>query len=166
MKLTEHRWVHAIWCDDIRQEVGNKPSFMGVYTSSLVVPSLPTVLPRLAVCVNVWTPKTQPFKTLNVRICSNEDEKPLAAIEVVSDALAGALSQGQTLERSGGEKVASEPSALGFSFILLLGQLPLKEATQWLKVWVDTESEVLESFKLLIDTPASVEMLNAGPVEA
>jgi len=53
------------------------------------------------------------------------------------------------------------PSALGLSFILLLGQLPLKETTRWLKVWVDTESEVLESFKLRIDTPATVEMLNA-----
>jgi hypothetical protein len=156
MKLTEHRWVHAIWWHDIRQEVGNKPSFMGVYTGSLVVPSLPAVLPRLAVWVNVWTPKAQRFKTLNVRICNNEDEKPLAAIEVDSEALAGATTQGQSLEPSEGKNAAGEPSALGMSFILLLGQLPLKETTRWLKVWVDTESEVLESFKLRIDTPATV----------
>lgn len=161
MKLTEHRWVHAIWCDDIRQEVGNKPSFMGVYTGSLVVPSLPTVLPRLAVWVNVWTPKAQPFKILKVRICNNEDEKPLAAIDVDSESLAGATNQGQSLERSEDKIVVGEPSALGLSFILLLGQLQLKETTRWLKVWVDTESEVLESFKLRIDTPATVEMLNA-----
>lgn len=161
MKLTEHRWVHATWCDDIRQEVGNKPSFMGVYTGSLVVPSLPTVLPRLAVWVNVWTPKAQPFKILKVRICNNEDEKPLAAIDVDSESLAGATNQGQFLERSEDKIVVGEPSALGLSFILLLGQLPLKETTRWLKVWVDTESEVLESFKLRIDTPATVEMLNA-----
>jgi len=161
MKLTERRWVHAIWCDDIRQEVGNKPSFMGVYTGSLVVPSLPTVLPRLAVWVNVWTPKAQPFKILKVRICNNEDEKPLAAIDLDSESLAGATNQGQSLERSEDKIVVGEPSALGLSFILLLGQLPLKETTRWLKVWVDTESEVLESFKLRIDTPATVEMLNA-----
>jgi hypothetical protein len=134
---------------------------MGVYTGSLVVPSLPAVLPRLAVWVNVWTPKAQPFKTLNVRICNNEDGKPLAAIEVDSESFAGATNQGQSLERGEGENAASEPNALGMSVILLLGQLPLKETTRWLKVWVDTELEVLESFKLRIDTPATVEMLNA-----
>ena len=33
-------------------ELGNKPSFMGVYTGGIVVPALPTVLPKL--CVYAW----------------------------------------------------------------------------------------------------------------
>jgi hypothetical protein len=40
--------MHTIWCDDVRQEIGNKPSFMGVYTGSMVLESsLPFTLPRL-----------------------------------------------------------------------------------------------------------------------
>lgn len=44
----------VIFCDDIRQEVGNKPSFMGVYTSSMVFPAsvtFPITLARLGIAI-------------------------------------------------------------------------------------------------------------------
>lgn len=47
-------WV--IFCDDIRQEVGNKLSLMGIYGANLVVPSFPTVLPKLCCVFNVRVP--------------------------------------------------------------------------------------------------------------
>ena len=157
MKLTEHRWVQVIWCDDIRQEVGNKPSLMGVYTGSLVVPSLPTVIPRLAVWVSIYTPKTQPFKALKVRICNSEDDTtPVAEIQVDAEQLIAAADQPLSSQGTKGENTGNENLVIGISFIMLLGQIQLSEKTRWLKVWVDTESEILESFKLRIDTPSSI----------
>jgi hypothetical protein len=41
------REKHSILCDDVRSEVGNKPSYMGVYTGAMVLPELPFQHPRL-----------------------------------------------------------------------------------------------------------------------
>ncbi|MDQ8001696.1 MAG: hypothetical protein REU00_17505 [Pseudomonadota bacterium] len=57
------RFLHTAWCDDIRQEVGNKPSLMGLYTGSIVLPQLPFTLPRLSLFNWLWTPIDQPFET-------------------------------------------------------------------------------------------------------
>ena len=44
--------VYTLFCDDVRLEVGNKLSYMGVF-QSIIVPQLPVWLPKLAV-VNHW----------------------------------------------------------------------------------------------------------------
>jgi hypothetical protein len=44
--------VYTLLCDDVRLEVGNKLSYMGVF-QSIIVPQLPVWLPKLAV-VNHW----------------------------------------------------------------------------------------------------------------
>src|SRR5213592_5128719 len=44
--------VYTILCDDVRLEIGNKLSYMGVF-QSIMVPQLPVWLPKLAV-VNHW----------------------------------------------------------------------------------------------------------------
>jgi hypothetical protein len=44
--------VYTLLCDDVRLEVGNKLSYMGVF-QNIVVPQLPVWLPKLAV-VNHW----------------------------------------------------------------------------------------------------------------
>ena len=37
----------ALFCDDVRNEVGNKLSLMGVYGQDLLLPELPAMLPKL-----------------------------------------------------------------------------------------------------------------------
>src|SRR6266853_6249181 len=44
--------AYTLFCDDVRLEVGNKLSYMGVF-QNIVVPQLPVWLPKLAV-VNHW----------------------------------------------------------------------------------------------------------------
>jgi hypothetical protein len=44
--------AYTLFCDDVRLEIGNKLSYMGVF-QSIVVPQLPVWLPKLAV-VNHW----------------------------------------------------------------------------------------------------------------
>lgn len=44
--------AYTLFCDDVRLEVGNKLSYMGVF-QNIMVPQLPVWLPKLAV-VNHW----------------------------------------------------------------------------------------------------------------
>ena len=56
-------WPHAIvvFCDDIRQEVGNKQSLMGIYEQELVfsVPEEGTHLPQICASVRLEWPRGQ-----------------------------------------------------------------------------------------------------------
>jgi hypothetical protein len=47
----------SIFCDDIRQEVGGKLSFMGVYYGVMYVPQFPILLPKISVNVTFYEPK-------------------------------------------------------------------------------------------------------------
>ena len=82
MKKNADRFVHAIFCDDLRQEMGNKISFMGCYQGELFVPLVPVVLPKLCAFVTVSTPVERPFKRLIIRI--DQDGNTIANIETPS----------------------------------------------------------------------------------
>lgn len=62
------RYAHAIYCDDIREEVGNKMSLMGIYREKLLVSQFPAVLPKLCVALWVVTPIDHPFKKIQIRL--------------------------------------------------------------------------------------------------
>jgi Family of unknown function (DUF6941) len=49
---TKLELAYTLFCDDVRLEVGNKLSYMGVF-QTIMVPQLPVWLPKLAV-VNHW----------------------------------------------------------------------------------------------------------------
>lgn len=71
------RHVEVIYCDDIREEVGHKVSYMGIYSGELSVPIAPIVLTKLCIAVKVVTDMTDPFKELEVRIVKGDDETEL-----------------------------------------------------------------------------------------
>ncbi len=58
--------VYTLFCDDVRLEVGNKLSYMGVF-QTIVVPQLPVWLPKLAV-VNHWRGEGEGAHLSEVRI--------------------------------------------------------------------------------------------------
>jgi len=68
MKNNADRFVHAVFCDDMRQEMGNKVSFMGCYQGELFVPFAPVALTKLCVFVTVSTPIERPLKALTIRV--------------------------------------------------------------------------------------------------
>lgn len=45
---------YALFCDDIREELGDKYSLIGVYTEVLRVAEIPFTLPQLAVLISYW----------------------------------------------------------------------------------------------------------------
>ena len=54
---------HTIFCDDVRQEVGGKVSFMGVYNGALYIAGqFPQTLPRLGFAITYSEPaKSEPI---------------------------------------------------------------------------------------------------------
>jgi hypothetical protein len=134
------RYVHAIWCDDIRLEVGNKPSFMGVFTGGILLPALPTVLPRLAVYIWVNTPVERPFKSLRIRI-TRDDGFLLMEVRPESPPAQSDVAQHSRPDST------RQVAMAGFS----LGGVEVPVGCKYFSIFVDTELETLEGPKLRID---------------
>lgn len=152
MKQSDNRSIQVIWCDDIRQEVGNKPSFMGVYTGQLVMPSLPATLHRLCAYIQLATPLEQPFDKLEIKIVRNDTSEFLASMTIPDADVAASC---QAIVQAN-EKVPDDDKmvAVGFGLMAVIGPIEVTEQTRWLKVFADTGNEVLESLKLRIVFPA------------
>ena len=67
------RHIQVTYCDDIRHEVGAKVSHMGIYSTSLFVPSFPINLPKFCVSVKVVTPIQNPIESLTIQIKKDDD---------------------------------------------------------------------------------------------
>lgn len=83
--MSAGRYLFVQFCDDIRQEVGNKLSLIGCYGSELLVEKLPAILPKLCVQAHLSTPLDQPFERATLRAYINGDilaelEFPVAAV--------------------------------------------------------------------------------------
>lgn len=79
------RHLEVIYCDDIREEVGNKFSFMGIYSSELTVPKA-LLLTKLCIAVKAVTDIGDPFEALDVRVVKvkGNDETELLSTGPVS----------------------------------------------------------------------------------
>jgi hypothetical protein len=66
-------FMFATFCDDVRQEVGNKLSYMGIYGTNLVVPSFPTTLVKLCCVFTVRIPASTPPRTVLFRLLRDDE---------------------------------------------------------------------------------------------
>ena len=78
------RRLSVLWCDDIRMELGNKPSLMGVYTGTMVLASLPATLQRLSARVSIETPKENPIQRFALKIIRSDDHVIFETLEVAA----------------------------------------------------------------------------------
>jgi hypothetical protein len=63
-----NRFGYSIFCDDIRNEVGGKLSFIGCYNAVMFVqPPFPVTLPKLCVHFSIWTPHDFPYSSVLAR---------------------------------------------------------------------------------------------------
>lgn len=74
------RALSVTYCDDVRQEVHNKLSFMGMYQGQLLFPALPARVPRLCVIQQLVCPKDKPFQ--HAKLAVYRDESLFAEIEI------------------------------------------------------------------------------------
>lgn len=137
MKKNADRFLTATYCDDIRQELGNKLSLMGCYQGELIVSRVPVALPKLCVYASVWTPKEQPFKSLIIRIVQGDDVE-LARIELPEAGLAEAA---QIRDETATRKAVS--TAIAFAPFVI-------EKSTSLRVVANTEEGEIIGPRLLI----------------
>ena len=133
--MTPNRTVIAQFCDDVRQEIGNKFSLMGCYGTDLYVPAFPITLPKLCAFVHVRTPREQPFRRLTLRLVRGG--------ETLSELVANPdkLNAGETPDW-----------ARWLSMTGILAVAPFHASGPCrLQVLAETESETLESGQFLVE---------------
>lgn len=126
--------LEVVFCDDIRTEVGNKPSLMGVYPVEMIVEKFPVMLPKFCAWINLVIPVERAPEQIRVRLM-HEDRPILDTGEI---ALSEAM---QETRPANGDLVAS------FSFVVSPFQL---DAETWLQAVAECDSEPLASRKFRI----------------
>ena len=93
-----NRYIHVVYCDDLRPEIGNKTSFMGVYQQKMIVSQLPAVLSKLCIFITIGTPVEEPFKSLRVFV--KKDDEVIAESSLSEEILCTAQQDvSQAIER-------------------------------------------------------------------
>lgn len=132
------RFISIQFCDDIRQEVGNKLSLMGCYPGAIQVERTPVTLPKLCAIVKVYTPLGRPFTRLAVRIV--RDDQTLAELTFAPESLAS----------------PADPPA-GSQWQMVIGGLVMApfhiEASCVLRVEAETEEGILHGGMTWINVP-------------
>ena len=82
------RHVETLFCDDIRQEVAGKHSFIGTYSTHLFCREFPTVLPRLCLVIKVIAPAGDAISTMKLRVL--RDDAVLKELNLDEQQLTGA----------------------------------------------------------------------------
>jgi hypothetical protein len=139
--MAESRILTAEYCDDVRQEVGNKISLMGCYGSDMVVPTVPIHLPKLCVAVMARTPFDRPFKAGILRVYRDDQ----VIVEMPIDP-----------EHEGLPPIRDRPDPRWHVLraVIALSPFPVEKACV-LKVMLDTEGEEIVGPRLFIQVGAT-----------
>lgn len=74
--------INAIYCDDVRQEIGGKISLMGIYGTDMVFPSFPAALHKIHAHVTLKFPYgKQPKHSLIVRLLMDDTSLSELAVD-------------------------------------------------------------------------------------
>jgi hypothetical protein len=61
--------IDCFLCDDVRQEISGKSTFVGVYGADVIIPVVPYILPQLYI-VSKWNVSSGLFKEIAFRLVS------------------------------------------------------------------------------------------------
>jgi hypothetical protein len=62
------RILVGIFCDDIRNEIGNKLTLVGCYGADMLLSQFPALLPKVGVHVRIYTPIKRPVQQLSLQL--------------------------------------------------------------------------------------------------
>jgi hypothetical protein len=131
-----NRFAYSIFCDDIRNEVNNKTSFMGIVGSLMYLPGFPIVLPKLCVAITANTPRENPFKSLSFKGSLNETS--LFEIDLDED---------QLLQANQSQGMIEDPKGFLAQAVFVLSPLHI-EGPGKIKISVIADGEDLECMGL------------------
>lgn len=141
----------VIFCDDIRQEVGNKSSLIGVYMSDMVLnhPTLPIALAKLGILIQYMQPidDVKDYR-IEIHLPGGDPEKPIAHADVAAS----------EVKPTGKTALGSDATKIAARMHLVMAPVEIKEAGT-LKVMITRAGEkAIELGKL--------EILHSPPVPA
>ena len=152
MEQLNQRVVFALFCDDIRQEVGNKFSFVGCYQGVMVVQQFPAQLPKLCAHVLVLTPTSKRFERLVIRAKLNEDV--VAELEMPVSSWADNFHE---------KAATAELGRLSIQAMIVLSPVIVTEPSK-LRIEAETEGETIPGSYLTIRAPLPEELQAASIV--
>lgn len=138
---SRHMW--ALVCDDVRQEVGNKVSFMGLYGGEIFLPAFPATLPKLCVALYVRTLTSDPFAHLVIRVL--KDDLELARIELPNEQLTAMKAE---------RDASTEDGYVTVAFMCQFSPFVIEEAST-LRFRAETERETLKGGSVRIKQVAN-----------
>jgi len=133
------RSVWVTYCDDIRNEVGNKQSFIGIYRNALYVPDFPALLPKICIVINAQTDRANPFKSLRFRLLNFDTQ--IAEAVIPEDQI-------QTQQTAASTGLPND-ALIVCGVVMVLSPLPVTEPMR-LRVRVDVDGEELKGPALII----------------
>lgn len=145
-----NRYAHATYCDDIRHELGGKLTLVGVYSTDLLVPAFPAVLPKLCLIVHVVTPADRPFQQLKIRV--QMDEASVAEGELSPEDLRLAL---DSVASSGEDMPADVEHRMELTAHFVISPLKL-DGPGVIRVRVETEDGEIKANGLRVGQVAAL----------
>lgn len=79
----EHRVAHCVFCDDVRFEVGNKMSLMGMYQADIIIGARPpTFLPKLVIAVWVISDIDDPIQKMTTIVLGPPNKTEIVRMDI------------------------------------------------------------------------------------
>lgn len=134
MSANEGLHLFCTYADDVRQEVGGKFTYVGVYQGGglLVHGKLPIVMPQLAIIASLFCPANREVKSIKIRIKFN-DELILPELDVPAEVVGELVSLSKSDEESVGR---------GLQFVQIIQPLNITSAGQ-IKCQAEVDGELV-----------------------
>ncbi|WP_189994763.1 DUF6941 family protein [Thalassobaculum fulvum] len=130
-KKTHQRiFLDVLFCDDVRQEIGDKTTLVGIYKQELIVDSFPATLPRLAIVVRIGIDDRNYLDGGNINV--HIGKRSIGPFEVDT-----------------GERVHLEVEKMLIEAVIIMDQIVFDEACE-ITVTYSTKSEILTGFSLIV----------------
>ena len=132
-------FMETIYCDDVRSEVGNKLSFMGIYGSNILLNDFPAVLAKLCAVMSLHLPEDTQAETATFFLCKDDEEigRSTALISDVRKAAAQALE-------------SDEERRMTIRFIAQIAPLQFEQPCR-LKARVEIDGETIRGGSLVVE---------------
>ena len=154
-----NRFAYVIFCDDIRNESGNKLSLMGVYNGQMFIQSMPTLLPKLGMSMKLFTSADKPVTTLGVRLISSAQDAPVLSIDMPPDDIKSG--QREAIKSANEIKGDGEPR-IEIGFVAVLPPFQVAQPMS-LKAIIIADGEEIVAGRLHISLPPGPQKAATAP---
>lgn len=142
-----NRYLHVIYCEDVRNELRNKTSLIGIYGADLFASEMPMVLPKLALVITVAGDVSEPIEKLSLELL--RDDERLTEISVKPEDLRQAYQQARASEPKAEIPPNEKRRMFTFNTVIAMAPFPIEKPFV-LRVIATTEREELRGPALKI----------------